>query len=136
MSQEIGFIPPTISPEAEEYWRGAGQGRLLYQKCRGCGSIQFPFLTICRNCLSEDVEAKESSGKGRVVTFSTIYRAPSPVFAMHLPYTLALVELEEGYRMLSALFDTAPEDVSMDMPVKVCFRAFSEDYALPLFRAI
>jgi uncharacterized OB-fold protein len=135
MSEEIGFIPPKISPEAEEYWRGARQGKLMYQKCRVCGAIQFPFLTLCRNCLSEEIEALESSGRGQVITFSTIYRAPSPAFVANVPYTVALVELEEGYRMLSALFDTPPESVSMNMKVKACFRPFDAEHALPLFQA-
>lgn len=135
MSDDIGFIPPTVLPEAEEYWRGARRGKLLYQQCRACGSIQFPFLTLCRNCLSDEVEAKQSAGRGRIVTYSTIYRAPSPAFASHVPYTVAIVELEEGYKMLSALFETPPDAVSMDMGVSVCFTPFGEDYALPLFQA-
>lgn len=132
----IDYKKPLPSPDevSRPYWEGCRQGRLPLQKCQDCGAYQtFPRI-VCYRCLSERLDWVEASGRGVVYSFSTLYRPPAPEFADDIPYTVALVELEEGVRMMSNIVDCAPESVEIGMDVRVVFDNVTPDIALPKFR--
>jgi uncharacterized OB-fold protein len=87
-------------------------------------------------CGSRDVTWKQASGRGTVYTFSIVQRAPTPGFAEDVPFVNAIVELEEGPRMMSSLVGVEPEPskVSVGMPVEVTFEDITEEISLPKFR--
>ena len=124
---------PVPDLDSAEYWRATTEGRLLLQRCRGCGGLQHYPRRLCVRCHGSDLEWQASSGRGTVYSFTVIRRAPSTAFAADVPYVLALVELEGGTRLMTTLADTAPEDVSIGMPVKVRFDPVADGIALPRF---
>ena len=75
---------------------------------------------------------RKSSGRGAVYSYTVVHRPPRPAFTA--PYVVAIVELEEGWHLLTNLVDVAPEAVTVGMPVEVAFRALSDAITLPYFR--
>jgi len=125
---------PETSERTHPYWDGCKSGKLLLPKCRACGTIFFFPNNFCVACLSEDIEWIEASGKGTMHTFSIIRRPPSDAFAADVPYVVALIDLEEGPRMMSNLVGIQAEQARVGMPVKVVFEKITEEITLPKFR--
>jgi hypothetical protein len=121
--------PTTIS---QPYWDACQNERLTVQKCSDCGSYVFIPQPCCGECQSEELEWVESSGRGTLYSFSTVYRPQQPVF--ETPYTVVVVELDEGYHLLSNLIGVEPEDVEIGTPLEVFFEKKSDEITLPYFR--
>ncbi len=121
--------PTTIS---QPYWDACQDERLTVQRCSDCGSYVFIPQPCCGECQSEKLEWVESSGRGTLYSFSTVYRPQQPVF--ETPYTVVVVELDEGYHLLSNLIGVEPEDVEIGMPLEVFFEKKSDEITLPYFR--
>jgi len=121
--------PTTIS---QPYWDACQDERLTVQRCSDCGSYVFIPQPCCGECQSEKLEWVESSGRGTLYSFSTVYRPQQPVF--ETPYTVVVVELDEGYHMLSNLIGVEPEDVEIGTPLEVFFEKKSDEITLPYFR--
>jgi uncharacterized OB-fold protein len=127
---------PQIRPETAGFWQAARAGRLVYQQCAACGQRQlFPRL-LCHRCLATDLRWAEASGRGRVISHTTIHQAAHPAFAAEVPYLYALVELDEGPRVLTNLVQVDPEEVRIGMAVKVRFTRASDEIALPHFEPV
>jgi hypothetical protein len=109
-------------------WRRRSQRyRGIGTKCARCGSHFFPPRNFCPKCRRQGkIEKKEMSGRGNVFSFTTTY-APLEGFEELAPYTMAIIELEEGPKLTAMLCDVAPGDVSIGMPVRAVFRKISED---------
>ena len=73
------------------------------------------------------------SGRGKVFSFVTFHRVYHPAFAKEVPYVVALVELDEGPRLLTNIVGIKPENVACEMPVKVVFDDVSEEVSVPKF---
>lgn len=128
-------LPPTISADTEFFWNGLRDNKLLIQRCKGCGTLRHPPRPMCPHCRSLEWEAVESSGRGTVYSFVMPHEPKFPFF--EYPYVVALVELEEGIRVVSNLTDIDPADVTVGMPVEVYFQSFDaagEDLVLHQFR--
>ena len=95
-AQQIPLPRPT--PISKPFWEACKQGRLMVQQCGDCGAYTFIPQPCCGACTSENLEWVESSGRGTLYSFSTVYRPQQPVF--ETPYTVVVVEMEEGYHML------------------------------------
>ena len=128
---------PLPEPDGDTrlFWEGLKQGQLLLQHCQDCGHVQYYQQGICRNCLSEKLEHKPASGRGKVYSYSIVYRAPGPAFANDTPYAILLVELEEGPRMISMLVDGDVNSVTFDMPVQLVCKSVTSEVYLPCFRS-
>jgi uncharacterized OB-fold protein len=124
---------PNPAPESVPYWEAAKQHRLSLPRCNGCAKFWFPPSRSCPHCLSADFTWKDVSGRGNVFSFVTFHRVYHPAFAGEVPYVVALVELEEGPRLLSNIVGVEPEAVVCDMPVKVVFDEVSEAMSVPRF---
>jgi uncharacterized OB-fold protein len=73
------------------------------------------------------------SGRGKVFSYVVYHRVYHPGFANEVPYTVALVELEEGPRMISNIIGIAPDEVFCDMPVEVMYEDIEGVATLPKF---
>jgi uncharacterized OB-fold protein len=124
---------PIPSPESEPFWQAARDHRLSLPKCEDCAMVRFPPSGHCPACGSSAHEWVDLSGAGRVFSFVTYRRLYNKGWEGELPYVVAVIELEEGPRILSALTGIAPEDVACDMAVKVVFDDVTEDVTLPKF---
>jgi uncharacterized protein len=124
---------PRPAPESVPYWQAARQQRLELPRCNACGKFWFPPSRGRPHCLAADFAWTAVSGVGKVFSFVTFHRVYHPAFAQEVPYVVALIELEEGPRLLSNIVGIAPEAVSCDMPVKVVFDNVAEGVVVPKF---
>jgi uncharacterized OB-fold protein len=127
-------ITPTPTPETAPYWAAATAERLSIQRCRACGRHYFYPRSFCPRCQSADVEWTDASGRGRLISYVINYR-PFPCTGTGAPQVIALVELEEGVRMLTNIVDSTgqPEGLPLDAPVSVAFEPRG-DLKVPVFR--
>ncbi len=126
---------PVADPDSAPYWEGCRRHEVLLQRCAACARFRFPPGGACPACGSAEAEWVRASGKGKIYSWVVVVRPiPAEVFAAHVPYVVALVELEEGVRLATNLVDCAPEAVSGEMPVEVVFEAVSAEVTLPMFR--
>ena len=120
-----------MTQDTQFFWDGVKAHRLLIQRCRGCGTLRHPPRPMCPHCHSLEWDSIEASGRGTVYSFVIPHHPPLPWFPE--PYVVALVELEEGTRLVTNVVGVAPENVSIGMPVRVHFEAFDDGLVLPLF---
>jgi uncharacterized OB-fold protein len=93
--------PDLSDPIGAAYWEALDAGELRFQRCRTCATPWLPPMSACPVCLSEDWAWERASGAGTVVASTVFHRAYHPAFADRLPYSVSLVELDEGPRLLS-----------------------------------
>jgi len=104
-----------ITPLNEPYWKSLAEGRLVYQRCRACRHAWLPARSHCPQCLSDDREWAPASGKARLVSWIVYHHAYHESVADRLPYTVAVVELDEGPRLTSNVVDAGdPEQLTID----------------------
>lgn len=125
---------PRPAPESEPYWKAAAEHRLELPQCASCRQFWFPPSRSCPHCLSATFGWSQVSGRGKVFSFVIYDRVYHPAFAEDVPYVVALVELEEGPRMVSNIVGIAPDKVRCEMPVVVTFKDVAENVAIPQFK--
>ena len=123
---------PHAQPDAvtQPFWDGIAVGKLRLQRCRSCTRHLFYPRPVCPHCMSADLEWFDASGSGVVYSFTTVHRAP-PGFEP--PYVVALVELQEGVRMLTRLVGVEPDRVAIGLAVELAIKG---DPPLPYFRPV
>lgn len=129
--------PPLPDPDelTAFYWDAARRHELWLQRCNDCGRLQHPPRPICKQCNSFDLGHAPVSGHGAVYTYSIGVQAFHPWFTDHLPYVLAVVELDDqpNLKLVTNIVDCEPDDVHVDMAVEVTF-VDRGDVTLPMFR--
>lgn len=105
---------------AAPFLDGAREGRLMVQRCAGCGHAQLPPAMTCP-CGRAELEWVESSGRGTVLAVSVVHRAPTEEHAARAPYAYAAVRLEEGAQMITNVVGVDPSDVTVGMDVEAVF---------------
>jgi len=123
---------PGVDPETEPYWKATHEGRLLLQRCTVCGAYQLYPRWRCLRCRGQ-VEWVEAGGGGTVYSFTVIRQNFSRSFRHLIPYVVALVDLDEGPRLMTNLVGIEPADVRIGMRVRARFEPVSEDASIPLF---
>ena len=128
-----GRVIPTPTPETEHFWAGTRQGELRLQRCNKCDKTYFPPRPFCPGCGCREVSVVTASGRARLHSY-VINHLPSPGFTP--PFAIAVVELEEGPRMMSNIVDCeqTPEALVLDMPLQVTFERLSDEITLPQFK--
>ena len=124
---------PLPAHESGPFWEGSKKHRLMIQKCAACETHRFPPSVTCAKCGETNSSWVKSSGRGKVFSFVTFYRLYHKGWEGGLPYVVAVIELEEGARILSNVIDIPVEKVVCDMPVKVVFEDVTENVTLPKF---
>ncbi len=132
MAEETRIIP-TPTPESQHYWDGARAGELRLQRCNACDKAFFPPRKHCPECGARDVAVFKASGRGTLYSY-VINHLPSPGFEP--PFAIAVVELEEGPRLMSNIVecDQTPEALELDMALEVTFEKLNDDITLPQFK--
>jgi uncharacterized OB-fold protein len=125
-------LAPSVSPDTQFFWDGLKDHKLLIQRCASCGALRHPPRPMCPACNSLEWDTVTASGRGTVHSFVMPQHPPMPF--MEYPYIVALVDLEEGTRLLSNLCEIAPEEASIGMPVEVFYEEFDEGLVLHQFR--
>lgn len=91
---------PTPTPETREFWQGVERGVLMFQRCGKCGLVQSYPRAYCTQCHSQELDWHQSSGQATVCSYTTVYRAATPAFRDDVPYVIALLDVEEGFRVM------------------------------------
>lgn len=113
---------PTPNTESRPFWDAAAQGVLRIQRCDACGAAQFPPRAICGHCHAKGTPRwEDAKGTGVIASHTTVHRPPSPAFKAEVPYTLALVTLAEGPRILVTLRGDAAKVPAIGAPVVIRF---------------
>ena len=126
---------PRPTPESKPFWDALKQRRLLIQRCEDCSHAYYYPRPFCPACLSDDVKWEEAGGKGKLYSFVINHRA-APGFVA--PYIIAVVQLDEGPRMMTNLIgvEPDPEMVRCEMQVEIVFDDVDDDFTLPRFRPV
>jgi hypothetical protein len=130
---EPGRALPAPTPETKHFWEGTAAGELRLQRCDGCGKNYFPPRPFCTACGSRSVSVFKASGKAVLWSY-VIHHRPVPGFTP--PYAIAVVQLDEGPRMMTNIVECpqTPEALQLDMPLEVVFEKQNDTITLPLFR--
>jgi len=131
------LAPPKPEPDdvTRFFWEGVDRHTLLILRCQSCGHFVHLPREVCRYCLSTDLVPTEVSGRGVLETFTVPLQPFHPWFYAHMPYVLAIVELEEqeDLKLVTNIVDRDENDLHCGMPVHVVFREVSPGFTLPLF---
>lgn len=127
---------PVLSRLGEGHWAAARAGHLALQCCADCSRYTHYPSAVCEHCLSTNVTIANVSGLGTIESFSVVHRAFSPDFAADVPYTVALVKLDEGVNLLTWLVGLNHEDARIGMRVQATFEQVSEQAWLHRFRPV
>jgi len=110
---------PHGSRDSAFFWEGCKRGVLLGQRCAACGVLRHPPRPMCPHCQSIEREEVELTGRATLHSWAKPVHPALPMFEPG--YLIALVDLEEGPRMLSNLCDIVPADIEIGMPLEVFF---------------
>ncbi|SEO86437.1 Zn-ribbon domain-containing OB-fold protein [Trujillonella endophytica] len=127
------FLTPKATPETAPFWAGAAEGVLRIQQCDACGRHYFYPRRFCRYCHSTDVRWTTVSGRARLDSYTINHRPLRGTES--LSPVIALVQLEEGPRMLTNIVGVEPDPANLvlDMPLTVDFEPRG-DMTVPVFR--
>ena len=124
--------PPIVTDDRVVFWDAVAEQRLVAQRCGECGRLRHPPRPMCPHCHSLSIEVVELSGRGTLYSYSVLHHPQHPAF--DYPVLAALVDLEEGVRMVSNLAGIEPNDIRIGMPLEVEFQEQDGGTYLPRFR--
>ena len=124
---------PLPKPTAETlpFWQAAAQGKLFFQRCTACARAQFPPANHCPACGNRALRWQESTANGSIHSHTTVHRAPTAAFKEDLPYVIALIDLDEGFRMMMNWRGDDPATARIGDRVRVVFEANASPWPLP-----
>lgn len=129
---------PEPTPETAPFWEGTKRHELRIQFCRDCQRYYFYPRPFCPRCLSDKTDWRTVSGRGKLHTYVINHRA-APGWEADAPYVIAIVELDEGPRMMTNIVGVAgptPDKLPVDAPVEVVWEDASDKISLPKFRLV
>jgi uncharacterized protein len=130
----VRFDLPTADAETEPFWTAARGGRLVVRRCNACGDAHFYPRRFCPACWSDDVEWETAGGGATLYTWSVVHSNDLPPFGDRVPYVAAVVDLDEGPRMMTNVVDCDPETLTIGMRLSVAFEQRTDDVTVPVFR--
>lgn len=131
---KAGRPRPVVNRDNAGFWEGVAGHRLLIQRCGGCGTLRLPWLPGCGSCGSPDWDTLEASGSGSVFSHVVVHHPPFPAFDP--PFTVGLIELAEGVRIVSNVVGVPHDKVHIGMPVELEFLSVDGEFELPVFRGV
>ena len=123
---------PLPNPTTQPFFDAAKEHRLHLQRCPQDGFFFYP-RSRCPACLGDDWSWEDVSGRGTVHSFTIDRVGHVPALREHVPFAIAIVELEEGPRMTARLVEVSADDVSVDMAVEATYEQV-DDMTLVHFR--
>ncbi|MFC4853623.1 bifunctional MaoC family dehydratase N-terminal/OB-fold nucleic acid binding domain-containing protein [Actinophytocola glycyrrhizae] len=124
-------IRPVVNRDTAYFWEGTAVGELRIQRCGGCGELRHPPGPMCPSCNETRPGHVVASGLGEVYSYVVHHHPPVPGHTP--PFVVALVELEEGVRLLAELA-VPPEEVHIGLPVRIGFVEVDDELTMPVWR--
>jgi len=133
MTEPRGRMEPPSTPTSEPFWEATKEHRLILQWCTECDRAIFFPRDNCPLCLSSALEWRPATGHGLVASVTVETSSPNPTIAGGAPYAVALIDLDEGVRMMTNVVGCPPGDVTVGLPVQVTWVPLSDGRNLPQF---
>lgn len=127
---------PVPTQATQAFWDATAQGRLLVQRCGDCQHKQSVPRMFCTRCLGENMQWDTSSGLGHIYTYTINHRAANPHMGDKVPYVVAVVQLDEGVRLMANIVNTDPNAVRIGDRVRVRFLPLTDTLSLPQFEPV
>jgi uncharacterized OB-fold protein len=128
---DVSRPAPLLTEDNEGFWRAAAGGQLVTQRCVTCGKLLHPPRPMCPICHGLEMEWVELAGTGTVYSYAMLHHPQHPAFSY--PVIAALIDLDEGIRLLSNLVGVDSAEVHIGMRVSVLFDAVADGMAVPVF---
>lgn len=128
------IVRPMIGRDSAFFWEGTAAGELRIQRCNACGALRFPPGPACPDCGALDRGHVVAAGRGTVFSY-VVHRHP-PVPGKELPIVIALIDLDEGVRMVGEVVDVADDEIEIGMGLRVDFRTIDDELTLPIWRRV
>jgi uncharacterized protein len=129
MTEPVLPIPDDVTTP---WWDATRESRLLLQQCQQCQHVQHYPRAVCTNCAGADLGWIESTGQGRIDSFTIVHRSPNPAF--EAPYVIARVQLSEGPTLLTRIVDAMESELVCDQQVELQWEKLPDGHQLPIFR--
>jgi uncharacterized OB-fold protein len=128
---------PEFRPETKPYWDAARNHELVIPRSKTTGEYFFyPRALSPGEDMTEDIEWVKASGKAKVWTYAIHHMGPTKAYKGDPPYVVALVETDEGVKMMTDIVDVDPHDVQVGMEVEVVFDDVTDEVTLPKFKPV
>jgi uncharacterized OB-fold protein len=127
---------PVIEKWNAPYWQAAKRHKFVAQRCRKCGYVHLPPGPVCTNCLSDDQEWTQLSGKGTINSYGVYHQQWHSGFTDDIPYNVALIELAEGPLIISQVIGCENDALACGLAVEVTFDDVTPEITLPKFRLL
>jgi uncharacterized OB-fold protein len=124
---------PIKTADNARYWESAKAHALELPRCGQCGTFRYPPGSCCPRCLSDEVDWQPVSGRGTIYSFIVVHQRYDPSFAGDLPYNVAVVQLEEGPRLVTNIVGIPNDALTIGMTVQVTYDDVTEELTLPKF---
>ncbi|MCX6401318.1 MAG: OB-fold domain-containing protein [Propionibacteriales bacterium] len=128
------MIRPMVNRDSAYFWEGTAAGELRIQKCNACGELRHPPGPACPTCGAFDRGHVVAAGEGTV--FSYIVHRHPPVPGKELPIVIALIDVDEGVRMVGEVADVADDEIEIGMRLRVEFNRVDDDLTLPIWTRV
>lgn len=134
LTSGLDLPAPKSDATNRPFWEAARERRFVMPRCAACGLLMAPPVANCSACLGDRFDWVAASGRGTVFSFIEYHRAWIPEFANHLPYIVAIVELQEGPRLITGLVGETGETLAVGTPVEVAFQERAGGSLVPVFQ--
>lgn len=121
-----GANPPHTKP----FWEAAKNHQLVLPRCTKCSRYHFYPREECPHCFSKELEWVPASGKARLYSYTIIRQPINPSFADDVPYPFAMVQMDEGVRMISNIVGIGVDQLKVDMPLQVHFEDVTPEWTI------
>ena len=129
----VPWVAPVADTFSRTWWDACRDHRLLVRRCRTCDVVHFPPRRACPVCWSDEVDWHEVTGRGRLYSYSVVRENDLPAFREAVPYVVAVVDLDEGPRLMTTIIESASDALAVDAAVEVVF-VDRGDWTFPAFR--
>lgn len=136
MSGHISFIAPAPSKLADEFYQFAREGTLRIQRCAKCAAWHHIPREQCANCGSFEFNWAECSGRGKLFSWTETSTPPLPSLAADVPFIVALIELDEGARVIGRLLGVANDDLEVGQVFQARMEPLTPEFSLTVFQPV
>lgn len=119
-----------------DFYENCARGQLCFQRCDACRAWRHQPRHLCAACGSAQWSWQPSAGRGSIYSWTVTHQSPHPAFANDVPFAIVVVEMDEGVRLVSRLFDVDPQAIELGQRVAVELVRLRDEIALPYFRPL